>query len=192
VVVAREFGKRRALRTSPSCLGLLRRRQFRFPAQVLPTLLRPVAALGGADADKLALERRQPIRSSRVTITTSPGARLSSIRRSLILRFATNYQRQGDHLDRRNDYRYPGASLRDSQPQPHIGAMHLDLSDEETAALIQELHDFIESDRYPFSPRIRTLRTIINKLRPEPVREPLPPPKIHDPPRFIRGRRRRG
>jgi hypothetical protein len=32
----------------------------------------------------------------------------------------------------------------------------------------QELHDIAESDRYPFSPRIRTLRAILAKLRPEP------------------------
>jgi hypothetical protein len=70
--------------------------------------------------------------------------------------------------------------------------MPLDLSDEETAALTQELHDIIESDRYPFSPRILTLRGILAKLRPEPVREPLPPPKVYAPPRFVRGRRRRG
>jgi hypothetical protein len=38
--------------------------------------------------------------------------------------------------------------------------MNLDLSDEETAALTQELHDIIERDRYPFSPRIRTLRVL--------------------------------
>jgi hypothetical protein len=66
-------------------------------------------------------------------------------------------------------------SLRDGQPQPHIEAMHLDLSDDEAAALIRELHDIIESDHYPFSPRIRTLRAILAKLRPEPAREPLPP-----------------
>jgi len=30
--------------------------------------------------------------------------------------------------------------------------MHLDLWDEETAALIKELHDLVENDRYPFSP----------------------------------------
>ena len=54
--------------------------------------------------------------------------------------------------------------------------MHLDLSNEEAAALTQELHDIVESDRYTFSPRIRTLRGIIAQLRPEPVREPLPPP----------------
>jgi len=61
--------------------------------------------------------------------------------------------------------------------------MHLDLSDEETAALAQELHDIVENDRYPFSPRIRTVRAILSKLRPEPVREPLPaPPKVYAPP----------
>src|SRR5690348_2454182 len=31
------------------------------------------------------------------------------------------------------------------QAHPHIGAMHLDLSDEETAALTQELHDIVEN-----------------------------------------------
>jgi hypothetical protein len=70
--------------------------------------------------------------------------------------------------------------------------MNIDLTDEEAAALIRELHDIIESDRYPFSPRIHTLRAILARLRPEPVREPLPPPPRHyEPPRFIRGRRRR-
>jgi hypothetical protein len=42
--------------------------------------------------------------------------------------------------------------------------MHPDLSDEETAALSQELHDIVEGDRYPFSPRIRTLRAILNSI----------------------------
>jgi hypothetical protein len=60
---------------------------------------------------------------------------------------------------------------------------HLDLTDEETAARTQELHNIIENDdRYPFSPRIRTLRAILAKLRPEPAREPLPPPKVYAPP----------
>jgi hypothetical protein len=60
---------------------------------------------------------------------------------------------------------------------------HLDLSDEETDALIQELHNIVESDKYPFSPRIRRLRAILAKLRPEPARELLPPPKVYAPPR---------
>jgi hypothetical protein len=68
--------------------------------------------------------------------------------------------------------------------------MHLDLTDEETAALTQELHNIVENDRYPFSPRIRTLRAILNKLRPDPVREPLPPPKVYAPPRAAAARRR--
>ena len=44
----------------------------------------------------------------------------------------------------------PGVGLRDAQSRPHIRAMHLGLSDEETAALTQELHDIVEHDRYPF------------------------------------------
>jgi hypothetical protein len=59
--------------------------------------------------------------------------------------------------------------------------MHLDLSDEEAGALTQELHSIVENDRYPFSPRIRTLRGILAKLRPEPARKPLPPPKVYAP-----------
>jgi hypothetical protein len=69
--------------------------------------------------------------------------------------------------------------------------MHLDLSDEETAALAQELHNIVENDRYPFSPRIRTLKAIRSKLRPEPARELLPPPTVYAPPRAVLTRRRR-
>jgi hypothetical protein len=61
--------------------------------------------------------------------------------------------------------------------------MHLELSDGETAALAQELHNIVENDRYPFSPRIRTLGAVLSKLRPEPAREPLPLPKVYAPPR---------
>jgi hypothetical protein len=72
--------------------------------------------------------------------------------------------------------------------------MHLDLSDEEAAALIKELADITGNDRYPFSSRIQTLRAILAKLRPEPAREPLPRPKVHTPhtpPPAKTGRRRR-
>ena len=44
---------------------------------------------------------------------------------------------------------------------PFIGAMHIELTDEETAALTQELHDLVEGDKYLFSPHIRTLRVIL-------------------------------
>jgi hypothetical protein len=65
---------------------------------------------------------------------------------------------------------------------------HLELTD---AALIKELADITGNDRYPFSARIRTLRAILAKLRPEPAREPLPPPKVYVPLRATAARRRR-
>ncbi len=75
---------------------------------------------------------------------------------------------------------------------PISGVMqHLDLSDEEAAALIKELADITGNDRYPFSARIQTLRAILAKLKPEPAREPLPPPKVYAPPRATAARRRR-
>ena len=42
--------------------------------------------------------------------------------------------------------RSPGSSRRQATP---YRAMHLDLSDEEAAALARELRDIIESDKYP-------------------------------------------
>jgi hypothetical protein len=68
---------------------------------------------------------------------------------------------------------------------------HLDLTDDEAAALIKELHAIVGSRRYPLSPRVQTLRAILAKLRPEPAREPLPPLKVYAPPRATAGRRRR-
>ena len=70
--------------------------------------------------------------------------------------------------------------------------MHLDLTDEETAALLRELDGIIDGDRYFMSPRIKTLKAICAKIRPEPVREPLPPPpKQYAPPRATAKQRRR-
>jgi hypothetical protein len=69
--------------------------------------------------------------------------------------------------------------------------MMLDLTDEETDAT-RLLSRTTDNDRYPLSPRVQTLKGILAKIRPEPVREPLPPPKVYAPPRFVRGRRRRG
>lgn len=61
--------------------------------------------------------------------------------------------------------------------------MNLALTDEETTALACLLSDTIDGDRFPLSPRIRTLTDILNKLRPEPAREPLPRRKNYAPPR---------
>jgi hypothetical protein len=67
--------------------------------------------------------------------------------------------------------------------------MMLDLTDEETDALARLLSRKIDNDRYPLSPRIQNLKGILAKIRPEPVRMPLPPPKVYAPPR-AKGRRR--
>jgi hypothetical protein len=53
--------------------------------------------------------------------------------------------------------------------------MNLELSDEQAAALLRKLDRIIADDRFPMSPRIMTLNAILAKLRPEPIREPLPP-----------------
>jgi hypothetical protein len=58
--------------------------------------------------------------------------------------------------------------------------MNLDLTDEETAVLLAEL-----------DLRIRTLTPILAKIRPEPAREPLPPPKVYAPSRAATGQRQR-
>lgn len=67
-----------------------------------------------------------------------------------------------------------------------------DLTDEQTEALVIELDRIIDGDRYPFSPRIRTLKEIRAKFRPYPVREPVPPPKGYAPPRATTAKRRAG
>jgi hypothetical protein len=69
--------------------------------------------------------------------------------------------------------------------------MMLDLTDEETDALARLLSRTIDDDRYPLSPRIQSLKGILAKIRPEPVREPLPPPKVYAPPRATAAKRRR-
>jgi hypothetical protein len=70
--------------------------------------------------------------------------------------------------------------------------MNLDLRDEETAGLLRELDGLIDGDRYFLSERIKTLKAIRAKIRPERVREPLPPPpKQYAPPRVTAKQRRR-
>ena len=80
----------------------------------------------------------------------------------------------------------PGTSDHRSGPGKQVhescswGEMpHLNLSEDEAAALIKALYDTINDDRYPQSPHIGTLRAIFARLRSEPVgREPLPAPKV--------------
>ena len=63
--------------------------------------------------------------------------------------------------------------------------MHLDLSDDQTAALV-------DGNRYPLSPRIQRLKAIRAMIKPYPVREPFgPPPRVYEPPSKGRYRKRR-
>ena len=64
------------------------------------------------------------------------------------------------------------------------------LSDPETDALTRLLSNTIDNDKYPLSPRIQTLKAILAKIRPGPVREPLPPIKYYAPPRASARKRR--
>jgi hypothetical protein len=68
--------------------------------------------------------------------------------------------------------------------------MQIDLTEDETAALARLLTNTIDADRYPLSPRIQLLKGILAKIRPEPVRKPLPERKRYEPPRGGRYRRR--
>jgi hypothetical protein len=60
--------------------------------------------------------------------------------------------------------------------------MTLDLTDDETALLLKQLNSLIDGDRYFLCDRVKTLKAIRAKIRPDPVR-PLPPPKQYAPPR---------
>ena len=71
--------------------------------------------------------------------------------------------------------------------------MTLDLTDDEAALLLKELNGLIDGDRYFLSDRIKTLKAIRAKIRPEPLRKPLPPaPKRYAPPRASAATKRRG
>jgi hypothetical protein len=65
-----------------------------------------------------------------------------------------------------------------------------DLSDEDITDLAKLIKRAIDASRYPFSPEVRRWTELLAKLRPEPVREPLPPPKVYAPPSKGRYRRR--
>ena len=69
--------------------------------------------------------------------------------------------------------------------------MIFDLTEDEKLALAAELKRTIDGDRYPFSARIVTLKAILDKIEPQPVREPCPPLKVYAPPRPPSIRRRR-
>jgi hypothetical protein len=67
--------------------------------------------------------------------------------------------------------------------------MELDLTDDETATLERLLDGAIDANPLPLSPRIKMLRGILAKIRPEPKRESLSPINHYEPPRAGRYRR---
>jgi hypothetical protein len=70
--------------------------------------------------------------------------------------------------------------------------MKLEPTNEQTEALVRELFQIIEYDRYPLSPRITMLKEIRAKLRPEPARDLPPPLRYYEPPSRGSYSRRRG
>jgi hypothetical protein len=67
---------------------------------------------------------------------------------------------------------------------------NLELTEAQKEALIRELSQIVQNDRYPLSPRIVALKEILAQLRPEPARVPLPPRPHYEPPSRGRYRRR--
>ena len=63
--------------------------------------------------------------------------------------------------------------------------MNLDLSEDEKLSLADLLKRTIEDDRYPLSPRIRTLKDVLAKIEPPPAvtSKPFPTSKPGDRPR---------
>jgi hypothetical protein len=68
--------------------------------------------------------------------------------------------------------------------------MPLDLTDQDTAALVELLRDTIKSDRFPFSPRIKSLKRVLDKRDP-PAPRPEPPPKPPGERNVVLAKRRR-
>ena len=67
-----------------------------------------------------------------------------------------------------------------------------DLTAEEREAVLRELRQVIEYDRYPLSPRVQALKRALDKLDPPPPRpEPLPPLKPPGEPSWAQQRRKR-
>jgi hypothetical protein len=77
-----------------------------------------------------------------------------------------------------------------TEPRSHLRCMDLKLSDQEIATLAVLLRRTIADDRYPLSPRVRELQSILDRIEPPPVREPLPPLRHYAPPRAKASRRR--
>jgi hypothetical protein len=68
---------------------------------------------------------------------------------------------------------------------------NLEHTDDEHPPLLRLVKKALDTDRYPLSPRLYPLRSILEKLEPQPVREVSPPPNIYAPPKATAKQRRR-
>jgi hypothetical protein len=69
--------------------------------------------------------------------------------------------------------------------------MQPNLTPDDYATLAALLRDTIAADRFPLSPRVRSLKAILDKLEPPaPKREPLPPMKPPGEPSMVVARMR--
>jgi hypothetical protein len=67
-----------------------------------------------------------------------------------------------------------------------------DLSEDDKTILVELLRETIECDRFPLSPRIKSLKAILAKLDPPAPRpEPLPAPKPPGEPSSVLAKKRR-
>jgi hypothetical protein len=67
----------------------------------------------------------------------------------------------------------------------------MNLDDKDIGDLAAILRRLLDETKYPYSREARCWRELLQKLAPEPTREPLPPlPKIYAPPSKGRYRRR--
>jgi len=57
--------------------------------------------------------------------------------------------------------------------------LNTNLTEEDRADLARILRDVIDADRYPFSPKVRRLKELLEKIDPEPKPDvtPHPPPR---------------
>ncbi len=69
--------------------------------------------------------------------------------------------------------------------------MPLDLTEADRAILAELLRETIRTDRFPLSPRVKSLRAILDKLDPQPAAETMPPPKPPGESNWAQRKRRR-
>jgi hypothetical protein len=152
-------------------------------------------AAGSARAEILRRDRQYAEKLAREQVATAQAAKWAAVAAGLAL-----WGRSGNllfaivwrHREVAAPFIRPDPTRAPKSATPrvdhHIPGMNLDLSDADAHAKL--LTRAIDGHHYPISPRVQTLRALLNKLRSEPVREPMPPLKHYGPPRGSRYRRR--